>query len=87
MDAWQVSIVIAVVLAIGELLSLSFILLGFSLGMLVVALFQGLTGGFSPARDLLVFAVASLVAVMVCRKVFGRRTDQHTLEQDDINRY
>jgi len=87
MEAWQVSILIAVVLAIGELLSFSFILLGFSIGMLIVALFQGVTGEFSAARDVLVFAVASLVAVMACRKVFGRRTDQHKLEQDDINRY
>jgi membrane protein implicated in regulation of membrane protease activity len=87
MDAWQISILIAVLLAIGELLSFSFILLGFSLGMATVALLQALTDGFSPARDVLSFAIASFAAVVICRRVFGRRSDQQKLEQDDINRY
>ena len=87
MDAWQVSVLIALALAIGEVLSLSFILLGMSLGMLAVALLQGITGGFSPARDVLVFAVASFIAVILCRKLFGKRSDQTRLDQDDINQY
>lgn len=87
MEAWQISILLAVVLAIGELLSFSFILLGFSLGMVVVAIVQALAGGFSPTRDVLIFAVASFVAVVACRRIFGRRSDQQTLDQDDINRY
>ena len=87
MDAWQVSVLIAVALAIGEVLSLSFILLGMSIGMLAVALLQGITGGFSPARDVLVFAIASFIAVMLCRRFFGKRSDQTRLDQDDINQY
>ena len=87
MDAWQISVLVALALAIGEVLSLSFILLGMSLGMLAVALLQGITGGFSPARDVLVFSVASFIAVILCRKLFGKRSDQTKLDQDDINQY
>jgi membrane protein implicated in regulation of membrane protease activity len=87
MDAWQISLLIAVLCAIAEVLTLSFLLLGFAIGMLVVALLQFAGDGFNAARDVLAFAVASFIAVIVCRRVFGKRTDQQKLDQDDINRY
>ena len=87
MDAWQISLLLAVLLAIAEVLTLSFLLLGLAMGLVVVAALQFADGGFSATRDVLVFAVASLVAVVACRRIFGRRTDQQKLEQDDINRY
>jgi membrane protein implicated in regulation of membrane protease activity len=55
--------------------------------MVVVALLQFVGGGFAPARDVLTFAIASFVAVVAARKIFGKKTDQHKLDQDDINRY
>lgn len=87
MESWQISLLIAVLLAIAEVLTLSFLLLGLAIGMIVVALLQFLGGGFAPGRDVLAFAIASFVAVVACRKVFGKRTDQQRLDQDDINRY
>ena len=87
MESWQISLLIAVLLAIAEVLTLSFLLLGLAIGMIVVALLQFLGGGFAPGRDELAFAIASFVAVVACRKVFGKRTDQQRLDQDDINRY
>jgi len=38
-------------------------------------------------RDVLVFAVASFIAVILCRKLFGKRSDQTKLDQDDIIQY
>ncbi len=87
MDSWQISLLIAVLLAITEVLSMSFLLLGLAIGMVVVALLQFVGGGFDPARDVLAFAIASFVAVVAARKIFGKRTDQQRLDQDDINRY
>jgi membrane protein implicated in regulation of membrane protease activity len=87
MDSWQISLLIAVLLAIAEVLSMSFLLLGLAIGMVVVALLQFIGGGFDPGRDVLTFAIASFVAVVAARKVFGKRTDQQKLDQDDINRY
>ena len=87
MDSWQISLLIAVLLAIAEILSMSFLLLGLAIGMVVVALLQFVGGGLAPARDVLTFAIASFVAVVACRKIFGKKTDQHKLDQDDINRY
>ncbi|MFZ9626984.1 MAG: NfeD family protein [Burkholderiaceae bacterium] len=87
MDSWQISLLIAVLLAIAEILSMSFLLLGLAIGMVVVALLQFVGGGLAPARDVLTFAIASFVAVVAFRKIFGKKTDQHKLDQDDINRY
>jgi membrane protein implicated in regulation of membrane protease activity len=87
MDAWQISLLIAVALAIAEVLTLSFLLLGLAIGMVTVAALQFAGDGFSAMRDVLAFAVASFVAVVAFRKLFGKRSDQQKLEQDDINRY
>ncbi len=87
METYQISLLLAVVLAIAEVLTLSFILLGLSVGMLAVAMLQYLGGGLSLGRDVLVFALASLLAILLFRRIFRKRSDQQVLEQDDINRY
>jgi len=87
MDAWQISLLIAVALAIAEVLTLSFLLLGLAIGMVTVAALQFAGDGFNAMRDVLAFAIASFIAVVAFRKAFGKRSDQQKLEQDDINRY
>ena len=62
MQAWQISLIVAALLAIAEVLTLSFILLGFAVGMALVALLQFLGDGYSAVRDISIFAVGSLVA-------------------------
>ena len=47
MDAYQISLIISFVLAIAEVMTPSFILLGFSIGMLVVSGVQYLFDGYS----------------------------------------
>ena len=73
MDAYQISLIISFVLAIAEVMTLSFILLGFSIGMLVVSGVQYLFDGYSLNRDLMVFAVVSVVSFLVFRKLFKKR--------------
>ena len=86
MQAWQISLILAAVLAIAEVLTLSFILLGFAIGMTLVALLQYFGDGYSAVRDISVFAMGSLVATLAFRAVFKRRSDQAPAG-DDVNRY
>jgi membrane protein implicated in regulation of membrane protease activity len=86
-DAWQLSLVLAILLAIAELLSFSFGLLGMAVGMLAVAATQYVSGGLSMNRDVLIFALASAIAFLIFRALFKRRSDQQKLQQDDINQY
>ncbi len=87
MDAYQISLVLAFALAITEMLTLSFILLGFGLGMLGVAAVQVVTGGFQPNRDVIVFVTLSAVSILALRRIFRKRSDQKRLQEDDINQY
>lgn len=86
-DAWQISLIIAFALAILELLSLSFGLLGMAVGMLAVSAAQYWGDGLSINRDVLIFAFASALAFFAFRMVFRKRSDQQKLQQDDINQY
>jgi membrane protein implicated in regulation of membrane protease activity len=87
MDAYQISLIISVVLAIAEVMTLSFILLGFSIGMLVVSGVQYVFDGYNLNRDVMVFAVVSVVSFVVLRKVFKKNSDVKRLAEDDINQY
>ena len=72
MDAYQISLIISVVLAIAEVMTLSFILLGFSIGMLAVSGVQYVFDGYNLNRDVMVFAVVSVVSFVALRKVFKK---------------
>jgi membrane protein implicated in regulation of membrane protease activity len=85
--AWMAG---AFVLAIMELLSPTFILLGFAIGAFVTGGLLYLGGAFfatSLPYTLLFFALVSLVAWVTMRKVFGvRRQAVRTWNKDqDIN--
>jgi len=87
MDAYQISLIISFVLAIAEVMTLSFILLGFSLGMLAVSGVQYIFNGYSLNRDVMVFALVSVVSFLVIRKLFKKKSDLKILAEDDINQY
>ena len=87
MEAWQISLILAFLLAIAELLTFSFGLLGMAVGMLTVAVLQYWGDGLSLNRDILAFALASAGAFIAFRAMFRRRSDQRKLDQDDINQY
>ncbi|MCW3780653.1 NfeD family protein [Defluviimonas salinarum] len=85
-QAWWVWMIAGAVLAILEVVIPGFILLGFACGAVVtgLGLWLGLLGG-SLAVLVLVFAVASLVAWLVLRRVVGVRKGQVKLWDRDIN--
>jgi membrane protein implicated in regulation of membrane protease activity len=87
MQAWQISLMLAAVLAIAEVLTLSFILLGLSVGMVLVATVQYWSDGFQAGRDLAIFALGSLIAVLIFRMLFRKKRDLDRTIDEDVNRY
>ena len=87
MQAYQVAILLGIVLAIAELMTLSFLFLGMAVAAWVVAALQFVMGDFSFNRDVEVFAVASVVFFVVFRKLFQRQTAAQAFESQDINHY
>ncbi len=83
---WWIWVVGGIVLAVLELLAPAFVLLGFSAGaMLTGALLAFGIVGDSLSVLVLVFALTSLVAWIVMRKVFGIRRGQVKIWKKDIN--
>ncbi len=83
---WWVWMIAGAVLAILEIMIPGFILLGFAVGAALTGLllWLGVLGG-SLAALALVFAVASLIAWLVLRKVVGVRHGQVKVWDRDIN--
>lgn len=82
---WWVWGAAAVVLAIGEVLLPSFVLLGFALGAAVVALVLLLGVSASLPALALIFAVASLVSWLALRRWVGVYRGQVKTFDHDIN--
>ncbi|MFM7698417.1 MAG: NfeD family protein [Limnohabitans sp.] len=87
MDAYQISLIISVLLAIAEVMTMSFILLGFSIGMLAVSGVQYVFDGYHLNRDVIVFALVSVISFVVFRRLFKKNSDTKPLAEDDINQY
>ena len=85
MEAYQWTLIAALVLGMAELLTGSFLLLGLAVGALAAGLVQWLTGGLSLNRDLLVFALVSVLSFLAFRKMF-RKADDHQSADTDVNR-
>lgn len=86
MEAFQITLIIAFVLAACELLTGAFVMLGLGFGALVVAAVQWLGGGLHVNRDLLIFAISAAAAFVAFRKLFRRKDDQQD-SATDVNRY
>lgn len=83
---WWVWIAAGVVLAILEVVVSGYVLLGFAVGAVLtgVLIWAGLLGP-SLAVMLLVFALASLGAWLILRKIFGLPKDNVKIIHHDIN--
>jgi hypothetical protein len=55
--------------------------------MLAVSGVQFLLDGYSLNRDVMVFALVSVVSFGVFRKIFKKKSDLKPLAEDDINQY
>lgn len=85
-NVWWVWIVAGFALGVLEILAPGYIFLGFAIGAVLtgVALGLGLTGSSLPVV-LLIFALLSLVAWLVLRKVVGVDRHQVKIWHKDIN--
>lgn len=86
-NEWWVWAVAALVLAVGEVLLPSWVLLGFAAGAGVVSILLalGILQGASVYVLLLIFAVISLVAWLVLRRALGVMRGQVKTFDHDIN--
>ncbi len=85
-EQWWVWMSGAVLLATLEVLAPGYIFLGFALGALALGLLllvQIPLGGF--AMTILVFAVLSLIAYLLMRRVFGLKSGSVKIWDRDIN--
>jgi membrane protein implicated in regulation of membrane protease activity len=83
---WWIWIVGGIILGLLELIAPAFVLLGFAIGAIItgVLLAIGILGSSFPAI-ILVFALCSLAAWLLLRKIFGMRQGQVKIWDKDIN--
>jgi len=82
---WWVWLVAGIALAVLEVIVPGYVFLGFAVGAVVMAVLVGI--GITPGLPLLAlfFALASLVAWLVLRRIFGVRRGQVKIWDRDIN--
>lgn len=84
-DVWWLWIAGGLILLIVEVLAPGFIALGLGLGAMVVGLTLAVVGLPSLPVALLVWAIASLLAWIVVRRLAGKRKGQVKIWKTDIN--
>lgn len=86
-EQWWIWAGAGLVMLIVEIFAPGFVFLGFGLGALAVALLLGLTPWLVTSLPvaLLIFALCSLVAWLVMRKLVGERKGQTKVWHTDIN--
>ena len=89
-DVWWVWVAGGIVLGILEVFAPGFIFLGFAVGAVVVGILMLLAGSVvalssSLPLTLLIFAICSLIAWLVLRRMEGVRKGQKKLWETDIN--
>jgi membrane protein implicated in regulation of membrane protease activity len=87
MEYYQLSIIAGIILIIIEMITLTFIFLGFGIGAFAVSMIQFLLDDVSIGRDSIVFAVFSLISIVIFRKLFKSNSDQKKLMEEDVNQY
>ncbi|NHQ74788.1 hypothetical protein HAT86_09980 [Roseovarius gahaiensis] len=83
--SWWVWLAAALGLAILETLIPGYVFLGIAIGAAMMALIVALPLSIGLAAILAIFAVLSLVAWLILRRVFRARNDQSRVIHDDIN--
>ena len=87
METYQISIIAGIVLVIIELFTFTFIFIGLGIAMFAVSIVQFFFDGLSVNRDLMIFAIVSLISIIAIRKIFKKQSDQNLPTIDDINQY
>ena len=87
MEFYQITIIIGISFIIIEMFTLTYIFLGMGIASFAVALAQFLSNGLSFNRDLMIFAIVSVIVILASRKIFKKKSDQSISKEDDINQY
>jgi len=87
MDMWQITMIAGIVFVIIEMFTFTFIFLGMGFALAIVSITQFFFDGLSVNRDLMVFAIVSLISILSIRKIFKKPSDQKNLLEDDVNQY
>jgi inner membrane protein len=82
---WWAWVVLGFALGVLEVLVPGYIFLGFAIGAVVAGIVVGIGPAVSLPLLVLIFAVASLVAWLVLRRVMGVRVNQAKIWDRDIN--
>lgn len=86
MEFYQITIIVGISFIILEMFTLTYIFLGMGIASFAVALVQYLFDGLSVNRDLMIFAIVSVIVILASRKIFKRKSDQN-ISTDDVNQY
>jgi len=88
MEPYQLTLLIAFVFGIIEVLTLTFIFLSFALSFIAIAIFQYMTGEFSINREMGIFTTFSIFFTIFFRGLFRGKKDQKEMKiDDDVNLY
>jgi len=87
MEFYQISIIVGISFIIIEMFTLTYIFLGMGIASFAVALVQYLFDGMSINRDLMIFAIVSVIVILASRKIFKKKSDQSVSTENDVNQY
>lgn len=85
MGTWWVWVILGFALGVLEVLVPGFIFLGFAIGAVVTGVLVGIGIPAGPTALILIFAVVSVLAWLVLRRVVGVREGQVKIWDRDIN--
>jgi len=86
-DPYQLTLILAIIFFIAEMLIGSLILFAFSFAFAVVAIVQFIQSGYVIERDLIIFIASSIVCILFLRIRYKKKTDEKILKDDDVNLY
>ncbi len=87
MEFHQISIIVGISFIIIEMFTLTYIFLGMGIASFAVALVQYMFDGLSFNRDLMIFAIVSVIVILASRKIFKKKSDQSVSIENDVNQY
>ncbi|HLQ20118.1 MAG TPA: hypothetical protein VK146_14170 [Tabrizicola sp.] len=82
---WWVWVVLGFALGVLEILAPGYIFLGFAIGAVLTGILVGIGIPAGPAMLILIFAILSVIAWLILRKVMGVRQGQVKIWDRDIN--
>lgn len=86
MQPFEISLIVAALFLLVEMLTGTFVFLSFSIATFVISIFEFCFNGFSLKRDLLTFVVLTIISAIVLRFFFRAKGDTK-VAHEDVNKY